>query len=196
MGAGFGSGPLLVDRFVLQQVVGAIERGGLAVFDDWLDVMGLEKSAELVGAVPFVARIRRHLIEVSGQDLPTDLGVVWLLGRAVHVEDGARGTTDHQRGLQCFERIVRPGGVLPAGGDSIENAGVDHLDWSEIPEVAREVGELPPVGHVAAFFGVTDGREAREFVDRQAQSADDPGHLGRDIHELAVRMVEVFFQAV
>jgi hypothetical protein len=86
---GFGDRPAVADLVVKSSVVRLIQVIKFSVFDHWSDVICPKHRFEIGPIIAFISRCRRESPEVSTEDLPADLRVMWLGDCAVHVEDCA-----------------------------------------------------------------------------------------------------------
>lgn len=136
------------------------------------------------------------MVQISRQDLSTDLRIVRSVRRAMDVNDRARITVDEGGRFHRLDGVVRPVGVFATCGDPIEPGGVDRLHVAELPEVGGEGGELPPIRHVEALFGVAYGQKVGKGLNSQLEPTDDARHFLEDIHQLPVGMGEMVLQTV
>jgi hypothetical protein len=86
---GFDDRPVVVDLVVESGVVRLIQAIKFSVFDHWLDVICSEHRSEIGPIIFFIGRHRCEPPEISTEDLPADLRVIWLGDCAAYVDDCA-----------------------------------------------------------------------------------------------------------
>lgn len=85
---------------------------------------------EFVPVEAFVGDHSSQVIEISREDLPRDLYVVWEVHRAVNVRDSPRRAIHEKRRFHRLERTLDTFCVIVAGRAMSEAGGVDSLNLS------------------------------------------------------------------
>lgn len=185
-----------LDAVVLTDVVGFIERCELTMLDHQPHSMCPELIAEIGSMVASVSVEDGQPVEVLFDQLSADLGVVWLFHRAVDIWDGSSRSIDQHCRPHRLERVIRSGGVLSTGGDSVKATDVDCLNITKVVERVVVFEKCQPCGHVDSFFRMADCRILGQCWDAQLKSSDDVGHLVKDVQELPVGKSEMLFETM
>jgi hypothetical protein len=79
------------------RVVRGVQAIKFAVLNHWPDALRPELMPDIAPVEALVGGNCIQLIEISPQHLPADLGIVWIVHRAVNVEDSTAVTVHEER---------------------------------------------------------------------------------------------------
>ena len=171
----------MVDFLIVPSVVRHIEWVELAVFDYWTHASLPEFVAESVPVIAFVRDNCLESLQISGENLPADLGVVRLFHRAINVENRGRITIDECRGFDVVKVVADANHVMPTGFVPLEASRVDGLDVAELVERRGRPQQDAPDAHFEVLLPPTHGGEVGEFIHREPEFSCNSGHLMKHV---------------